>query len=240
MKKALLFLSIVVTFNCYGEISKDSLTVKTTPVYWMFKFDAIRLINMPAGFEKSKLSFGAGVDVFYDFRFKNKKFGISPGIGYQLNNYSTNSRFITTANGSSELQAIPDSVSYTGNILNASYLTIPIEFRYIKELTDNSKSIGFGLGMNLGYLMGSSQEFTTESGNISTTVREKDLDGFAQIQYAITGRICYRRLKILDNELVGTSWSLLTSAGLSELLNSDYGPAINSFSLGIGVGFIFK
>ena len=245
MKKAILLLTVFVTLTCYGEKNQDTSSVNTMPFYWMFKFTTNKLLNTPKNLKQNNISLGAGIDIQYDLRLGDKGFGLSPGIGFEINSYNTNASFTTNNNGITEISIIPDTIRYESNSLSIMYINVPIEFQFITSPNKNNRTFGFGAGIKAGYLVHNSQKFITEQNNTEaisteTITTEKNLPNFSRLSYALTGRISYRRLKKKQKEFVGTSLSVIGSYGLSPIFESNKGSTLTSYQIGIGLAFIFK
>jgi len=173
----------------------------------------------------------------YDIIFGESKFSFHPGIGIGVDKYhfdnpvairhgqDASGNYVTTIDS---LQVIfPNSSGYDKSKLAASYLDIPVEFRFQTNPYDKSRSFKVGLGGRIGLRLNSHSKIKyTENGN---TIKIKDHQSFdmSNVRYGAMAR-------------VGIGWfNLFYYHNFSDLFKSGKGPskttAISSYTIGLTI-----
>lgn len=172
----------------------------------------------------------------YDIPFGESKFSFHPGIGIGVDKYHFDNpvaiRHGQNANGDyvtsiDSLQVIfPNSTEYDKSKLVASYLDIPVEFRFHTNPSDKSRSFKINLGGRIGLRLNSHSKIKyTENGN---TIKIKDHQSFdmSNVRFGTMAR-------------VGIGWfNLFYYHNFSKLFKSGKGPegtAATSYTIGLTI-----
>lgn len=173
----------------------------------------------------------------YDINIGDSRFSFHPGIGVGIDKYHFDADVTLThlqdASGSyvtsidSLVNLFPNASGFNKSKLAATYLDIPVEFRFHTNPYDKSRSFKFGIGGRIGFKLNSHTKIKyTEDGN---TVKFKNHQNFDMntIRYGATAR-------------VGIGWfTLFYYHNMSDLFKSDKGPslgtAITSYTVGLTI-----
>ncbi len=173
----------------------------------------------------------------YDINIGDSKFSFHPGIGVGIDKYhfdqditithlrDTNEDYITSIDTLANI--FPNATGFDKSKLAATYLDIPVEFRFYTNPDNKSKSFKVGIGGRIGLRLNSHTKIKyTEDGN---TIKLKNHQNFDMntIRYGSTVR-------------VGIGWfNLFYYHNFSDLFKSDKGPAagtaITNYTVGLTI-----
>lgn len=205
------------------SIARDRITLEFVHNNWIW--DA----GQPDDIEQKWHSRGINFFYTYDIPVANSKnISIAPGIGITNTNVFTTARLgFDTLNNivSTTLTAFDESITVNKNKISTTHLNIPLELRLRTNPNKSNKTWKLGLGLRLGYLLEAKNKYKGSDiiNNTSREIffKEKDLFNFNRLKYSGTVRIGYG------------SFNIFGEYSLATLLQTDRGPKIYPFSVGI-------
>jgi hypothetical protein len=118
------------------------------------------------------------------------------------------------------IQVVDNNISYTKNMLKASYLTIPLLLQF-NTFPKHSKSFHIAVGGQLGIRMGSrSKQVYDVDGSKKRDIYKSNYN-LNPFQYGLTARMGYGNFNVFANY------------NLSELFKKNKGPEVYPFQIGL-------
>ncbi len=142
------------------------------------------------------------MSAMFDSRFGKSRLTFGAGLGLQSNNLYSNSFLVENKmNGNTAFSPIPDSISFSKNKINVTYLELPVELRLrMGAEYDYTLAIGF----KVGYLIGSHIKFKGEdylggnsiSSDNKVKIKEHNISDLTKLRYTATARFSYKRISL--------------------------------------------
>jgi hypothetical protein len=144
---------------------------------------------------------------------------LTTGLGFQFNRFMFDNNYNLTPFKDS-IQTSLAAVSFSKNMLKASYLTIPLLFQF-NTSKNHDKSFHFAVGGQVGIKLGSrSKQVYYNDGDKKRDIFKSDYN-LNPFQYGLTARVGYGKVNIFANY------------NLSELFKSGKGPELYPFQIGL-------
>lgn len=158
-----------------------------------------------------------------DFHIYKNYINLVTGIGFDFNHYALKNN--VTLNSEAEyLSASTDSVKYKKNMLNVSYLKLPLmlEFNSSANPENNWHIAG---GCEFAYRIHSVTKQVFYENDEHVKIKQRDDFNLAPFRYSTTVRIGYNNVTVYANY------------GLNQMFKKNKGPQVYPFSAGINVKF---
>ena len=169
-------------------------------------------------------SYEFGLNFFEkDFHLYKNYINLVTGLGLSFNHYAFSNSMSLRTDSSSYLRGVKDSISYKKNVLNVSYLTIPLllEINTSKNPKNNFHIAG---GVQLGYRIHSVSKQMYDVDDHHTRIKQRDSFNLEPFKYDAVVRIGYNNVTVFANY------------GLNRLFQKDKGPQEYPFSVGVTIG----
>ncbi|MEO5673126.1 MAG: outer membrane beta-barrel protein [Chitinophagales bacterium] len=182
--------------------------------------------NLPEGIHTNFISGGINFSLYYDIFIAKKHFSIAPGIGY-ANSTVKNNAYSQVIDGGSTLSytsliTYPDSVKFLKNKFSASYLDLPVEFRFRIKPDERGKNFWIAPGFRAGLLLSDFWKYKNEMvpGQVMKT-KNYNLENIENFHYGISFRAGYYK------------FGVYAYYSLSTVFEKNHGPDLVPFSIGI-------
>ena len=174
------------------------------------------------------LSRGANIYVMMDKRFKNNpQFSAAYGIGLGTSNmyFKSYNVDIKSTNTKLPFTSLDSSDHFKKYKLTTAYLEVPVELRFVKDPSRESKSLKGAIGVKIGTLLNvhtKGKTLESKTGGITNSYTDKITNKhfFNSTRIAATGRIGFG------------NYSLFGSYQITALLKDGVGPVIHPFEIG--------
>ncbi len=231
MRKIFILIGLLATlFSSAQEVAKpEKLKDANSRDRLVFELNHTRWLEAPEVVDQKWYGRGMNLHFYYDFKIgKSPYFSIAPGAGISSHNvYHNNTILIDTLEGvNSSYFALRDTLyDYKVNKFNSNWLEVPIELRFHTKPDGKDRSFKLALGMRAGVLLSAKTKYRGEA-NLNgyvTTVREKvsKLPNISKYRFGPSVRIGYGEV------------SLVGFYSLTSLFQSNKGPSIKEFSIGV-------
>lgn len=144
---------------------------------------------------------------------------LTTGIGFQFNRmmFENNTTLVPFKDS---IQIVDAGISYSKNMLKASYLTVPLLFQFNTSKI-HAKSFHFAIGGQVAVKLGSrSKQVYDVDGDKKRDIYKNDFN-LNPFQYGLTARIGYGQVNVFANY------------NLSEVFKSGKGPELFPFQIGV-------
>jgi hypothetical protein len=152
------------------------------------------------------------------------------GLGVEWNNYNFKRNITLDADApyisKSNVIISPDSIKYFKNKLNITYLKLPLLIELNTNSENPKKSFHISAGFEFAYRINSSTKQKYEIDGYTIKSKRRDDYNLADFKYSSVVRIGY-----------GNYFTLFGNYGLSQIFESNKGPAIFPFTAGISIDF---
>ena len=182
-------------------------------------------LNTPDDIEVRWFSRGINLFVMYDLPLGKSPISLAPGIGIASDNVYHNGLF--TANDTiTFISAIPDSLTFSSNKLQTTYLEVPLELRFRTKPNSKGQSFKIAAGIRGGLLITSHAKYKGEGTAFGLTQQEikykqYDIPNLENLRYGATVRVGYG------------PFNVNAYYGLSTLFEKGRGPEMVPFQQGI-------
>ncbi|MBC8147155.1 MAG: DUF2807 domain-containing protein [Bacteroidetes bacterium] len=182
--------------------------------------------NLPSAYSfldlKQDKSFSVGINALeQNFNLINNHFGITTGLGFQMNNYRFENNINLTSD-STTIYGFHDTIrNYTKSKLNVNYFTIPLLFEYQTNSRSKANSFHLAVGGIFGVRVGSHTKMVYTDGDKREKTKSRDDFHLNPIKYEATVRIGWGKLNLFANY------------ALSSLFEDGEGPVMYPFTAGI-------
>jgi len=151
-----------------------------------FNISYSSLQNQPSGFRQNKFSPSLSLGFVRDMPInKNRTFAFATGIGYTISAYNHN-LVIDPNNGNLDYSLIGNDVVYSKDKLSIHTIDLPIEIRWIDNLSDSHKFWRIYGGFKLSYKVFNRYKFVADTGTIKLSNIE-DINKFLFGTYLSVG-----------------------------------------------------
>lgn len=200
--KVLLFLAVSLFFGLFAGSTKaqeqapdvqTAVKEKIRSKNWSLVMNLSRDTwqNVPAAIELKAWSPGFSFLTLRSYALAGEQFRIGWGYGISSHNVHHNGYFTKNSEGDMELLAIPDSVGYSKNKLNATYADLSIEFQLVTRMEKRPFHMAFGA--KGGYLLGFRSKFKDSEGVVKTPGPK----GASQFNYGLTARMGFSNIGVM-------------------------------------------
>ncbi len=218
MKKLILFILAFAALQSYSQPISEETKRK-------FQFGTDVFIdswqNVPHELELKSVNPGVNIAGSYNYIFGKSNVSFSPGLGLGIHNFYSSS-LTHTENDSTYFQKIPDGVNYKKAKFTATYLDIPLEFRF-KSKAEFRIAIGF----KFGFLLKAQTKYKGDDyviGNSDLVIYKKGrIPNVESTRYGFTAKIGYKWL------------NLYGYYQLSSLFTPGKGPEMYPVSFGVSI-----
>lgn len=177
-----------------------------------------------------------GIYYMYEWTWENSHFSINPGLGVGLEKYDFGNNFTLSQNDSTTT-TLPFDSAFQANIftfeeinkskLAATYIEIPLEFRYYKNRRDHQRGFRIALGVKGGIRVGSHTKIKYEENGESIKLKEKRDFNLNPVRLSALGRVGFG------------GFSVFYEQALTNLFKEGEGPGGTEASyFKIGISFI--
>lgn len=223
---------------------KDSI-INSKPFYWTFEMSS-SFLTSTKNIENHKafsLPTASG-SIYFSWNFPVKHnvdmsgFFITPGIGFGANTYCINKN-ISEKDGVITISNIDGSYEYS--YIQGIYIDLPIDFRYLTQPNSKNQNFCFELGGKFGRLIYTEKEILTSDAEDYFTHRTKNSGIMNKYRYGINAKVGFRKIKVnKGNDVFGLALSIIGNYYFSNVFIPQNTISSNSYSVGVGLGFIFK
>jgi hypothetical protein len=183
-------------------------------------------LDVPTGGEFMDLNYAKSIQfglnlIEKDFHIYKNYVNIVTGFGFDFNHYALKNN--VTLNGSADiLTATTDSVKYSKNTLNVSYIKVPLllEFNTSENVHNN---LHIAVGGEFEYRIHAVEKQKSEVNNHTIRTKQRDDFNLAPFAYNATARIGYNNVTVFANY------------GLNRLFKKDKGPQLYPFTIGVNI-----
>jgi hypothetical protein len=168
-------------------------------------------------------SYQFGINLFEkDFHLYKNYINLVTGIGFDFNHYAFSNNTSLRTDSASYLRGVTDSVKYKKNMLNVSYLKVPImlEINTSKNPHNNFHIAG---GVEFAYRIHSVTKQAYSEDDHHYKIKQRDGFNLEPFKYSAVVRIGYDRV------------SVFADYGLNRLFQKDKGPQEYPFTVGINI-----
>lgn len=155
----------------------------------------------------------------YSLKLYKNYVALTTGLGFTFNRYMFDKNFSLLADVDS-FAVVQDSISFSKNMLKASYLSIPLMLHFNTH-QKNSKSFHFAFGIVQSLRLGSRTKQVWNVSNSKQKDIEKDSFNLNPFRTVATVRMGYG------------NFNLFAEYGLTTLFRNNRGPELYPFSVGI-------
>jgi hypothetical protein len=148
------------------------------------------------------------------------------GLGVEWNNYNFKRNITLVADAPHISISNSDSIKYVKNKLNITYLKLPLLIELNTNSENPKKSFHLSAGFEFAYRINSSTKQKYETNGYRIKSKRRDDYNLADFKYSSVIRIGY-----------GNYFTLFGNYGLSQIFESNKGPAIFPFTVGISIDF---
>ena len=146
---------------------------------------------------------------------------LTTGIGFQFNRFMFDNNYTLTPFKDS-IQTNLAAVSFSKNMLKASYLTVPLLFQF-NTSKNHGKSFHFAVGGQFGLKLGSrSKQVYYADGDKKRDIYKSDYN-LNPFQYGLTARVGYGKVNVFANY------------NLSQVFKNGKGPELYPFQIGLSL-----
>lgn len=154
-----------------------------------------------------------------NFSLYKNYIALTTGLGFQFNRYMFESNTALVPFKDS-IQVVSTGVSYSKNMLKASYVTVPLLLQFNTSKVHN-KSFHFAVGGQVAVKLGSrSKQVYDVDGDKKRDIYKSDYN-LNPFQYGLTARVGYGQVNVFANY------------NLSEVFKSGKGPQLYPFQIGV-------
>lgn len=218
MKKIVLFLLAFAALQSFSQPISEETKRK-------FQFGTDVFIdswqNVPHELELKSVNPGVNIAGSYNYIFGKSNVSFSPGLGLGIHNFYSSS-LTHTENDSTYFQKIPDGISYKKAKFTATYLDIPLEFRF-----KSKAEFRFAVGFKFGFLIKAQTKYKGDDyviGNTDLVIYKKGrIPHVENTRYGFTAKIGYKWL------------NLFGYYQLSSLFTPGKGPEMYPVSFGVSI-----
>ncbi|MES2590243.1 MAG: DUF2807 domain-containing protein [Bacteroidota bacterium] len=158
-----------------------------------------------------------------DFHIYKNYLNLITGIGFDFNHYALKNN-VTLNSEAYYLIASTDSVKYKKNMLNISYLKLPLMLEY-NSSKNPENNWHIAVGCEFAYRIHSVTKQRYYENDEHFKIKKRDDFNLAPFRYSSTVRIGYNNVTVFANY------------GLNRLFKKDMGPQVYPFTFGINVNF---
>lgn len=177
--------------------------------------------KVPHDLDLKSVNPGVNIAGSYNYIFGKSNVSFSPGLGLGIHNFYSSSLTVTE-NDSTYFQKIPDGVSYKKAKFTATYLDIPLEFRF-----KSKAEFRFAIGFKFGFLLKAQTKYKGDdflAGNTNLVIIKKGrIPNVEKNRYGFTVKMGYKWL------------NLYGYYQLSTLFVSGNGPEMYPVSFGVSI-----
>ncbi len=175
------------------------------------------------------------MSAMFDSRFGESRITFGAGLGLQSNNLYSNSFLVeNNMNGKRAFAPIPDSIDYSKNKINVTYLELPVELRLRMGA---EYDYTFAIGFKVGYLIGSHIKFKGEdylggnsiSSDNKVKIKEHNISDLTKLRYTATARFAYKRISVFAH------YNLVPLFEENELVNQQTGETTDMYLVTAGL-----
>ncbi len=191
MKKLFVFIFAFAALQSFSQSISEEAKRK-------FQFGTDVFIDMwqkvPYDLDLKSVNPGVNITGSYNFTFGESNTSFSPGLGIGVHNFYSNSLTVTE-NDSTYFQPIPDDISYKKAKFTATYLDIPLEFRF-----KSKAEFRFAVGFKFGFLLKAQTKYKGDdflAGNTDLVIYKKGrIPNVEKNRYGFTAKIGYKWLNL--------------------------------------------
>ncbi len=183
-------------------------------------------LNVPGGSDFIELNYAKSIQfglnlLEKDFHIYHNHVNVVTGFGFDFNHYALKNN--VTLNGNTDvLTASNDSVKYTKNTLNVSYIKAPLMIEF--NTSDNPKNnFHIAVGAEFAYRIHSVAKQKYEQNDQHFKNKQRDDFNLEPFRYSATARVGYNNVTVFANY------------GLNRLFEKSKGPQVYPFSLGVNI-----
>lgn len=216
-----------------GDKEKDDSEKTQEFKHWSgYEFGVNGLLNyknsldVPAGSEFIELNYAKSIQfglnlLEKDFHIYQNHVNVVTGCGFDFNHYALKNN--VTLNGNTDiLTASNDSVKYTKNTLNVSYIKAPLMIEF--NTSDNPKNnFHIAVGAEFAYRIHSVSKQKYEQNDQHLKNKQRDDFNLEPFRYSATARVGYNNVTVFANY------------GLNRLFEKAKGPQVYPFTLGVNI-----
>jgi hypothetical protein len=200
----------------FSKFSKDRFAIDLLGNNWIYDK------NGPGfnGLQTKWYSRGINIYFYYDFRIKNSRVSIAPGIGYGSSNIYSRHKLVEDSVGS-HFEPLLNSGDYKVNKIALQYLEIPLELRIKTDPDKLDQCWKFAVGFKAGFRVDAHTKTKTTTGGVTKVDVERRFPDFSLFRMGPTIRIGY------------SSFNITAYYGILGVFKPGKGPKANEFSVGI-------
>lgn len=183
--------------------------------------------GFPAGYDYLDLDYGKSASVSINIFEQHipilkKNINIVTGFGVESNNYRFTDNYLIGTNNSFT-SFIKDTVKYSKNKLEVTYLNVPLMVQFDSPKIHNGRTIHVSGGMMVGYKVESHTKHIYETNGQTFKPKTHDDFNISPFKYSVVARAGYGKV------------DLFASYALNSLFKEDKGPQAYPFTVGINV-----
>lgn len=199
--------------NAFNKFSRDRFAIDLLGTNWIH--------DGANGFKTKWYSRGINVYFYWDFRIKQSRFSVAPGIGYSASNVYSRHAMKEDSSSVTYFEALSNPDDYKVNKVTLQYFDIPLEFR-IKTNPDKLDNVWkFAIGFKAGIRVDAHTKTKIKDTNGTKVYVERRFPDFNLFHAGPTLRIGY------------SSFNITAYYGVIGVFKKDLGPKANAFSLGL-------
>lgn len=227
-----LLICLLLSLICFGlkaqdeDIDKKPRLNNPSADRLVFEFNHDNWINKPDNIKTRWYNRGINTYVSFDIPLdKNGHVAFAPGAGIGVNNVYHDGIITTDSTNVTYFEPIQSEIDYRNNKLTTAYLEVPIELRFRSKADKNNNRWKFAIGLRGGYLLNAHSKYRgpdlTQSTNRTVKIKDLRLPNINKYRLGSTVRVGY-----------GT-FNLVGFYSLTNLFETDLGPGIQQFSIGL-------
>lgn len=206
--------------------------------HFMFQFGGMGWNGATGDYQLDGFSREFNFSFMLDKPFKNNPhYSLGFGIGYSSSNFFFNGKY---ADIKSTEDQLPITSTITGSTnsfdkfkIVTNYVEIPLELRYSNNIENPAKGFRIALGLKGGLMLNAHSKGKNELNSNGSSVYGK---GYIEKQYS---KRYFRSSRISGTARIGYGlFSVYGTYQLTPLLNTEAGPSLHPFSIGLALGIM--
>lgn len=206
--------------------------------HFMIQFGGMGLNGATSDYALNGFSREFNISFMLDKPFKtNPHYSLGFGIGYSSSNLFFNDKYVDIK---STETVMPITANITGTTnsfkkfkLVLNYVEIPLELRYSSKIENPSKGFRMAIGLKGGMMLGAHTKGKNEVNSDGSSIYGK---GFIEKQYS---KRFFKTTRISATARAGYGlFSIFGTYQLSPLMNTEAGPVIHPYSIGLAIGIM--
>ncbi|BDD02709.1 outer membrane beta-barrel protein [Aureibacter tunicatorum] len=246
MKRIFLAIALVLSLVTFGfgqdvegtseKTINEKLGMPNLPGDFLVEFGWNFINNKPSDFNYdfwNSRSFNVAYLYEIPLAGKSSKFSFHPGLAISVESLGmgTNQTLGLNSGGDTEFISISgsDYGSVRKSLVRATYLDIPLEFRYSTRGYNNPKGFKVAVGGKFGYLVGAKTKIKHNQDGQTKIEKKKERFNISEFRYGIYGRVGFGWINVFYYQNLNSFFDTGKVVGGTDMSTSEVGLSFSLF-----------